>query len=50
MTTAIDAGRMLVELCIDDCAGACLAEQEGADRIERCAALSEGGLTPRRAA
>ena len=43
------AGRprqLAVELCVDDVAGALLAERSGLDRIELCSALSEGGLTP----
>jgi copper homeostasis protein len=36
----------LLEVCIDDIAGAAIAEQAGADRIELCAGLSEGGTTP----
>lgn len=37
---------MLLEVCLDDIAGAALAEQHGADRIELCAGLAEGGTTP----
>jgi copper homeostasis protein len=36
----------VVEICLDDLAGVRIAEQEGADRIELCSALSEGGITP----
>ncbi|MDN4598884.1 copper homeostasis protein CutC [Leifsonia virtsii] len=35
-----------VEICLDDLAGVRIAEQEGADRVELCAALAEGGITP----
>ncbi|TAM70418.1 MAG: copper homeostasis protein CutC [Microbacteriaceae bacterium] len=35
-----------VEICLDDLAGAVLAETCGADRIELCAALGVGGTTP----
>ena len=35
-----------VEVCIDDVDGATIAEACGADRVEVCAALSEGGTTP----
>jgi copper homeostasis protein len=36
----------VVEICVDDVAGARTAERCGADRIELCADLLEGGLTP----
>lgn len=36
----------LVEVCVDDVAGAVVAEEAGADRVELCAALSDGGTTP----
>ncbi|MEN2742782.1 copper homeostasis protein CutC [Microbacterium sp. X-17] len=37
---------VLVEICLDDLAGVRVAEDAGADRIELCSALSDGGLTP----
>jgi copper homeostasis protein len=36
----------LLEICLDDVAGAAVAEQHGADRIELCADLAQGGTTP----
>lgn len=38
--------RIAVEVCVDDLAGAVTADRAGADRIELCADLLEGGTTP----
>ncbi|WP_423922739.1 copper homeostasis protein CutC [Frigoribacterium sp. 2-23] len=40
------ATAVAVELCVDDLDGALVADREGADRIELCADLLEGGTTP----
>ncbi len=41
-----DRRKPLLEVCVDDPAGLAAAIEGGADRIELCAALSVGGLTP----
>ena len=38
--------RVGLEVCVDSASGIAAAVENGADRIELCAALSEGGLTP----
>ncbi|MDO5641020.1 MAG: copper homeostasis protein CutC [Paracoccus sp. (in: a-proteobacteria)] len=38
--------RITLEICVDDAAGLAAALEGGADRIELCAALGLGGLTP----
>ncbi|MGL5010398.1 MAG: copper homeostasis protein CutC, partial [Paracoccaceae bacterium] len=37
---------ILIEICVDDAPGLAAAIAGGADRIELCAALALGGLTP----
>jgi copper homeostasis protein len=35
-----------VEVCLDDLDGIAIAERAGADRVELCASLADGGITP----
>lgn len=39
-------GDILLEVCVDTPAGARIAAESGADRLELCASLNDGGLTP----
>lgn len=45
-TTPMKERKMKIEVCVENTDGLIVAQEAGADRIELCASLLEGGLTP----
>ncbi|HLQ38497.1 MAG TPA: copper homeostasis protein CutC [Planctomycetota bacterium] len=46
MSRSVDAAAVLVEIAVESVAGAVAATGAGADRLELCQSLQQGGLTP----
>jgi copper homeostasis protein len=44
--TSGTGGRVTIEVCVENADGLVAAQRAGADRVELCASLLEGGLTP----